>query len=125
MATTRTGKKKEGSTQNTNSDSNQTPTQEPPHNAVSVGSPSQSPGKPRRAWRRRQTPSPPTAIAQESFTVSPDSQAPAKKQHKANYDAKLTSWFTQPQEQLYLTLFAALQSYFGPPPKSELEDDDP
>jgi hypothetical protein len=42
----------------------------------------------------------------------------------ANHDAKLTSWFTQTPEQLHLTLFTALQSYFGPPPKYELEGDD-
>jgi hypothetical protein len=120
MATTRIGKKKEGSAPNTNSDSNQNPTQEPPH-AVSQGSHSKSPGN--KSKPTNPTPNPTTTIAQESSTVSPDSQSPAK--HKANHDTQLTSWFTQTPTQLYFTLFTALQSYFGPSPKYKLEGDDP
>lgn len=41
-----------------------------------------------------------------------------------NHDAKLSSWLTQTHEQLHLTLFEALQTYFGPPTTYELEGDD-
>jgi hypothetical protein len=41
-----------------------------------------------------------------------------------NHDAQLTAWFTETPEQLSVTLFTALRTYFGPPPNYELEGDD-